>query len=139
MAYGPVELIVVRFPGNTFTGEIVPALQELVETGLIRVIDLLFVMKDSDGSVLIYEQSSLDEELASLFDPLVQPEDELLSLDDAESIALLLEPNSSAALLLFENAWAARFTEAVRNANGELIMNSRIPAAVIDAVVSGAA
>lgn len=139
MAYGPVELIVVRFPGNTFTGEIVPALQELVETGLIRVIDLLFVMKDSDGSVLIYEQSSLDEELASLFDPLVQPEDELLSQDDAESIALLLEPNSSAALLLFENAWAARFTEAVRNANGELIMNSRIPAAVIDAVVSGAA
>lgn len=137
MAYGPVEMIVVRFPGNQFTGEIVPALQELVETGLIRVIDLLFVMKDSDGSVLIYEQTSLGDEVASMLEPLVQPEDELLSQDDAESIAIMLEPNSSAALLLFENAWAARFTQAVRNANGEVIMNARIPSAVIDAVASG--
>ena len=87
-------------------------------------------------TVLIYEQTSLGDEVASMLEPLVQPEDELLSQDDAESIAIMLEPNSSAALLLFENAWAARFTQAVRNANGEVIMNARIPSAVIDAVAT---
>lgn len=139
MAYGPVEMLVVKFPGNQFTGELAPALQDLVDTGLIRVIDLMFVLKDDDGSVLVYEQNGLGDEAAALFEPLVESEDELLSQDDAESIGVLLEPNSSAAMLLFENAWAARFTEALRNANGEVIMNARIPRDVIEAVVDGAA
>ncbi|MCA9859679.1 MAG: hypothetical protein KC438_08150 [Thermomicrobiales bacterium] len=138
MAYGPVEMLVVKFPGNQFRGELVPALQELVDTGLIRVIDLLFVLKDADGAVMIYEQNGLGDEAVTLLEPLVQPEDELLSQEDAESIALLLEPNSSAAMLLFENSWAARFAQAVRNANGEVIVNSRIPSAVIEAIVDDA-
>jgi hypothetical protein len=106
---------------------------------LIRVIDLLFVLKDSDGAVLVYEQNGWGDEVAAVLEPIVQPEDELLSQDDAESIGVLLEPNSSAAVLLFENAWAANFVQALRNANGELIMNARIPAAVIEAVAEGAA
>ncbi len=135
MAYGPVEMLVVKFPGNQFTGELAPALQDLVDTGLIRVIDLLFVLKDSDGAVLVYEQNGWGDEVAAVFEPLVQPDDVLLSQDDAESIGVLLEPNSSAVMLLFENSWAAQFAQALRNANGELIINARVPAAVIEAVV----
>ena len=138
MAYGPVEMLVVKFPGNQFTGELAPALQDLVDTGLIRLIDLLFVLKDSDGAVLVYEQNGWGDEVAAIFEPLVQPDDELLSQDDAESIGVLLEPNSSAAVLLFENSWAANFVQALRNANGELIMNARIPAAVIETIVEEA-
>src|SRR5690606_24300468 len=138
MAYGPVEMLVVKFPGNQFSGELAPALQDLVDTGLIRVIDFLFVLKDSDGAVFVYEQNGLGDEVAALLEPISQPEDELLSQEDAESIGVLLEPNSSAALLLFENAWAAQFAQALRNANGEVIINSRIPRDVIEAIVEDA-
>ena len=131
-------MLVVKFPGNEFTGELAPALSNLVESGLIRVIDLLFVLKDSDGAVFVYEQNGWGDEVAALLEPVSQPEDELLSQDDAESIGVLLEPNSSAAMLLFENAWAAQFTEALRNANGEVIINSRIPRDVIEEVLAGA-
>ncbi len=139
MAYGPVEMLVVKFPGNEFTGEIAPALEELIETGMIRIIDLLFVLKDSAGDVLVYEQNGWGDEVAAIFEPIVQPEDELFSRADAESVGVLLEPNSSAALLLFENAWAARFTTAMANANGEVIMNARIPRDVIEQVATESA
>lgn len=136
MALGPVEMLVVKFPGNQFSGEIAPALAELVETGLVRVIDLLFVLKDEDGAVFVYEANGMGDEVAAVFEPVVESEDELLSQADAESIGVLLEPNSSAALLLFENAWAARFAQAMRNANGEVLINSRIPYAVIEDVLA---
>jgi Family of unknown function (DUF6325) len=134
MAYGPIEFVVVKFPGNQFTGEIAPALQELVDSGTIRIIDLLFVIKESDGTIGVLELDGLGDAVAAVFAPIAQTEDELLSRSDAEHIGGLLEPNSSAALLLFENAWAARFVQAVRNANGELILNERIPRAVVDEV-----
>lgn len=139
MAYGPVEMLTVKFPGNQFTGEIAPALAELVETGMIRIIDLLFVIKDSDGTVGVYEQDGYGDSVAALFEPISQPDDELFSSSDAEGIALLLEPNSSAAMLLFENTWAARFATAVANANGEVIINARIPREVIEEVVAESA
>jgi len=139
MMYGPVEMLAVKFPGNQFTGEIAPALEELVNTGLIRVIDLMFVLKDSDGVVAVYEQNGLGDQVAAVFEPIVQPEDELLSRSDAESVGVLLEPNSSAALLLFENTWAARFTTAMANAGGEVIINARIPRDVIEQVVAESA
>lgn len=136
MAYGPVEMLVVKFPGNQFTGELAPALQDLVESGQIRVIDLLFVLKDSDGAVLVYELNAWGDEVAAVFEPIVLADDELLSQEDAESIGVLLEPNSSAAMLLFENTWAAQFAQALRNANGEVIINSRIPNYVIEELVA---
>jgi hypothetical protein len=139
MALGPVEMLVVKFPGNQFSGEITPALTELVDTGLIRIIDFLFVLKDSDGALFVYELNGLGDEVAAVLEPVVQSDEELLSQADAESVGVLLEPNSSAALLLFENSWAARFAEAVRNANGELIINARIPYAVIEEVMAESA
>jgi hypothetical protein len=139
MAYGPVEMVVIKFPGNQFTGEIVPALEELVQNGLVRIIDLLFVMKEGDGTVTVLEMDALGDTIAAVFEPLAQTEDELLSQADGEYFGELLEPNSSAAMLLFENAWAARFAQAVRNANGEVLLNERIPRAVIEEVLAEAA
>ncbi len=136
MAYGPVEMLVVKFPGNQFTGELAPALQDLVDSGQIRVIDLLFVLKDSDGAVLVYELNAWGDEVTAIFEPMVLADDELLSQEDAESVGVLLEPNSSAAMLLFENTWAAQFAQALRNANGEVIINSRIPNYVIEELVA---
>ena len=138
MAYGPVEFVVIKFPGNQFTGEIVPALTELIDAGTVRIIDIIFVIKDANGVIGVAEIDGLGDALAAIYEPIAQTEDELLSNSDGEAIAELLEPNSSAALILFENAWAARFVQAVRNANGEVILNERIPRAVIDEVLAAA-
>lgn len=139
MAYGPVEMLVVKFPGNRFTGEIAPALEELVATGMIRLIDLLFAIKDEDGTLVVLEANGMGDAVAAVFEPIAQPDDELLSRTDAESVGVLLEPNSSAALLLFENTWAARFTTAMSNAGGEVILNARIPREVIETIIAESA
>jgi hypothetical protein len=138
MAIGPVELLVVKFPGNQFTGEIAPALTELVESGTIRVLDILFINKDEEGLVEMVEINDLilDDKT---FDPIVSDLTDLLTEEDVEAFGAVLEPNSSAALMLFENTWAARFAGALRNAKGELILNERIPRAVIEEVMAGAA
>ncbi len=132
MAYGPAELIVVKFPGNQFRGEIIPALADLVETGTIRLIDLLFVMKDEDGSITTLEAETITETEAQLGD--IVGDSGLMSDEDVELVAEELEPGSSAGLLLFEHAWAATFTQALRDAGGELIYDERIPAAVVEDV-----
>jgi hypothetical protein len=136
MSYGPIELLVVGFPGNQFTGEIAPALRELVESGTIRVIDILFVLKDVDGNVGAVELVDLDDDLYAMFDPIVSDLGGLLGHDDAVRLAINLPTNSSAAIMLFENAWATRFRDALLNANGQLIFNERIPKAVIDELIA---
>ena len=138
MAIGPVELLVVKFPGNQFTGEIVPALTELVESGTIRVLDILFVTKDEAGAVEMVEIKDLVIDDTS-FDPVVSDLTDLLTEEDVTYFGATLEQNSSAALMLFENTWATRFATAVRNAKGELILSERIPRAVIEELVATAA
>ncbi len=138
MAYGPVEFLVLRFPGNQFSGEIIPALQELIDSETIRIIDLLFAIKDGDGNVEMIEIDALSEAVRAQLDPLAQTEDELFAEADALAIADLLEPNSSAALFLFENTWAARFATAVRNADGEVLLNERVPGVVIETILAEA-
>jgi hypothetical protein len=133
MIKGPVEYILIAFPGNQFNGQIVPALRELVDGGLIRIIDLLFVKKDADGNVLSIELSALTPEEASGFDDLEGEVDDLLNMEDIELAAAELPPNTSAGLLVWENVWAARFADAVRAANGEVIANERIPHSVVQA------
>lgn len=135
--YGPASLIVISFPGNEFSGEIAPALRDLVGSGTIRVIDIVFVAKDEDGTVLSLEMTELDESISSQIDPVVSEVSSLLGEDDIAQIADMLEPNSSAAMLLFENAWASTFATAIQNANGEVLMNELIPAAVVNAVADG--
>lgn len=136
MAFGPMELLMVRFPGNQFTGEIVPAMTELVENGTVHIVDLLFVAKDEGGAVTVYEITDLAPNLQGQFAPLSNDITPLLNEDDAYDLAASLENNSSAGIMLFENTWAARFAQAVRNAKGEVLLNERIPHAVIEEVVA---
>ena len=138
MDIGPVEYIVLGFPGNRFKGEIVPALAELVENETIRIIDLAFVKKDADGAITTFELEDLDEEEAAGVGAYGEVGD-LLNDEDLLLAAESLEPNSSAAVLVWENAWAARFAEAVRNADGIVLENARIPHDVVQAAIDWAA
>lgn len=136
MHLGPMELLMIRFPGNQLTGDIVPALTELVENGTVHIADMLFIKKDERGKVTVYEFSDLAPSLQGLFAPLSNDITELLNEEDAHELAASLENNSSAGIMLFENLWAARFAQAVRDAKGEVLLNERIPHAVIDEVVA---
>lgn len=136
MPTGPIEMLAVKFPGNRFTGEIAPALADLVESDTIRLIDILFVRKDADGLVEVTEISELDDDTYAAFDLVTSDMEGLMSEDDGQRISALLEPNSSAAVMVFENTWASRFTEAMRDADGEVVFNERIPRAVIDEMMA---
>ncbi|HEY7030394.1 MAG TPA: DUF6325 family protein [Thermomicrobiales bacterium] len=138
MALGPIEMLVVKFPGNQFTGEIAPALAELVDAGTIRVIDFVFIMKDTDGTLTSVELADLPDDAASAFAPVVDDVSGMLSEDDIRDLGGLLDPNSSAGLMLFENAWAAKFAQAVRNAKGEVVLSERIPRQVIEEIAASA-
>jgi Family of unknown function (DUF6325) len=131
MPIGPVEYIVIGFPENRFTGAIVPALTELVDSGTIRIIDLVFVKKDADGSVMSFEFDAL-EELAE-YAGLDGEAGGLLNEEDIEIAADALEPNSSAALLVWEDAWAAPLATALREAGGVLLAGERIPYEIVEA------
>ena len=121
---GPIDIVMLKFPGNQFNGEIGPALRDLVVRDLIRVIDLLFVYKDVDGSVGSVELAGLDGQLGG----------GLLDAEDVEDVAAALEPGNSIAVVAVENLWAIPFINAVTSAGGQLVDQARVPAPVVDAV-----
>jgi len=131
VAVGPCDLIVVKFPGNKFKGEIAPALANLVDKGTIKIIDILFAIKDEKGDLAILELKDLDGDGVADVVAVVEV-DGAIGPEDVELAADGLEPNSSALLLLFENTWAAEVTQAMRDADGELLFMERIPAAVVE-------
>ena len=124
---GPVDWIVVEFPGSRFNGEIAPALRDLVQRGLIRVLDLLILKKDTDGSLEAFELSDLDPSEVGELRSYEQKLAMLLSEDDVTAVAAAVEPGSSAAVLVWENSWAAPFASAVRRSGGQLVASGRIP------------
>ena len=130
---GPVDYLVVEFPGSKFTGEIAPALLDLVDRGIVRVLDLIMIRKEDDGSFDALEIADLDEAEAGDLLRLETEIAELLSADDVANLAEALEPGSTAALLVYENLWAAPFATAVRHSGGQLVANGRIP---IQAIVA---
>lgn len=136
MSVGPVDIIVVAFPDNQFTGDVAPALEALVQAGTIRVIDLVFVTKSADGDVVGIELSDLDEATSSAFRPHVEEPSGMLSDEDIADLGDDLPPNSSAAILLFEHLWATEFRDAVVNSGGELVASIRIPKEVVDEVLA---
>jgi hypothetical protein len=124
---GPVDWIVVEFPGSKFNGEIAPELDALVKGGIIRVLDLLVLKKDADGSLEAFELSDLDDgEIGGLRSHEAELA-MLLSEEDVTALAAAIEPGSSAAVLVWENTWAAPFGSAVRRAGGQLVASGRIP------------
>jgi len=136
MSLGPVEYMVIEFPGNQFKGEIIPALREVVDAGIVRIIDLVFVRKDDRGSVSVMELKDLQKDAADAFAPLARDTSTLFAEDDVEKVSEIMENNSSAALLLFEHVWATRFRDAVLNANGRVIAGERIEKERVDAALA---
>jgi uncharacterized membrane protein len=132
---GPVELMVVAFPGNKFTGEITPALKELVDSGTIRIIDLAFVAKDAAGNVAAMEIEDLDSDVGKAFQTIEGEIGELVSQEDLMAVGKSLEPNSSAALLVWEDAWATKFAQALANAGAVVLDLQRVPRDVIEAAL----
>ena len=133
---GPVDYLVVKFPGNKFNGEILPELAKLEKSGIIRVIDLALVIKDTKGKVFVTEAKDVkgkEGDAFSAFAKLVG-EAEWFSLDDIDAIAAALPNNTSAAILLFENTWAIHFKEALINSGAELVDQGRIPSEIIRTV-----
>jgi hypothetical protein len=124
---GPVDWIVVEFPGSRFTGEIAPALDALVDRGTVRVLDLLMIRKAEDGTLDFAELSDLDESEAGGLRAYETELAMLLSEEDVASVAAAVEPGSTAALLVWENTWAAPFASAARRAGGQLVASGRIP------------
>jgi hypothetical protein len=135
MAFGPVDVYIIGFPGNKFTGRIAPAIKELVDNGTIRILDLCFVMKDADGVVTTLEAADIDQEGAAFVEvDIAQPG--ALGPEDAEEISDDLPPNSSALLVAFENLWAAKLAEALQEADAVVIDSIRIPVDVVEAALT---
>ena len=132
---GPVDWIVVEFPGSRFKGEMAPALLDLVERGLVRVLDLLMLKKDADGTLEAFELSDLDPEEIGELRTYEAELAMLLSEDDVTAVAEAIEPGSSAAVLVWENLWAAPFASAVRRSGGQLVASGRIPIQALLAAV----
>ena len=132
MTYGPVDFIALEFKGNQFTGEILPALLELVQNKIVRVIDFIVILKDQDGQHRALELEQLDAEVVRIFDPLELEISGIIQVEDIDMIAEMLENNSTAAILMIENLWAIKFGEAAVRANGRMVMFQRIPFEVVN-------
>ena len=130
---GPVDYAIIAFPGNKFRGEIAPALDELVASNTIRLIDVAFVGKDADGEVIALELTELDPKVQESLDSLGIEVQGLLSEEDMQDAAAAMEPNSSAAVLVWENVWARTVTKAMRDAGGELLAFERVPHDIVQA------
>jgi len=130
---GPVELIVLGFDGNRFNGAVIPALVDLVDRQVIRVIDMAVIIKDAAGAVTLLEAGELDPEIARALEVLTGSVPGLLSEDDLSAIAESLQPASTEAVLLVEHVWATAFAQSVRASGGQLVLSERIPGDVVDA------
>jgi hypothetical protein len=128
---GPIDYLVVEFPGSRMTGEGLPLLVDLVDRGIIRVLDLVFVKKELDGSVKGMAIADLDHDGTLDLAVFEGASSGLLDQDDLDEAGAVLEPGSSAGLLVYENRWAAPFAKALRRGGGQLVASGRIPVQAI--------
>jgi len=135
---GPVDYLVVEFPGNRLTGKAFPLLLDLVDRGIVRILDLLFVRKELDGSITGLSLSDLDGD--GEFDPVVfsGASSGLIGSDDLNDASGVLEPGSSAAILVYENLWAAPLARELRRSGGQLVASGRIPVQALLAALDAA-
>lgn len=124
---GPVDYLMIKFPGNKFSGKGAPELLKLQKQGIIQVIDMVFIVKDENGKLVTSEAVDLTEEARAAFKELSKNTREWFSEGDIEAIAASLPDGSSAGLLLFENVWARQFKEDLLEMNAEVIDTGRIP------------
>lgn len=137
MTIGPIEVLVIGFPGNKFNGEIMPELQRLVEAETITLVDGLMLMKGDDGEVDFFEfgEDDANPEAAALAALLDQIES-FISDEDVAEVAETLEPNTSAAILVFEHTWAKPLRDSVIGSGGVVAANFRVPGAVVDELLT---
>lgn len=139
MTIGPVDVVILEFPGNKFTGELAPILRDLLAAGTIRIIDLMVVSKDADSNVIALEVAGIDQDLVAEFASLdIRMNAGVLEQDDLDIVADALAPNSTAALLVWENTWAAPFVEALERADARVVDQVRIPREVVLAQLAAA-
>jgi uncharacterized membrane protein len=125
MSAGPAEYVIIGFPGNEFNGEIVPELAGLVDAGLIRIVDLIFVSKDAEGQLLVVEVD--EHEDVTMFASLDGEVSGVLSTEDIEHAAEAIEPGWSILMVLWEDVWAQPLAQAIRDSGGVLLEGARIP------------
>jgi hypothetical protein len=137
VALGPIQVVVLGFPGSRFTGEIRPRILDLVERGIVSVIDALFVTKDAEGEVTFLElQQLVDDPDVRALAELLSRQRELLSAEDVTELVAALEPGSSALALVFEHTWMIPVREAVLASGGVLLADLHIPPQVVDEVLA---
>jgi len=134
MALGPVEYLVISFPGNQFNGDIAPAIADLVNRGVVRILDMAFVKKDAEGNIATFEISDLPE--TADFADIDGDADGMFNDDDIAIAASALEPDSSALFVVWEDLWANDLALAIRGAGGELVIGERIARDVAEAAVA---
>ena len=135
---GPIDYLVVEFPGNRMNGKAFPLLVDLVDRGLIRILDLVFVRKELDGSVAGLELSDLNGDGALDLSVFEGASSGLLGEDDIAEAGEAVQPGSSAGILIYENVWAAPFAAAVRESGGQLVASGRIPIQAVLAALDAA-
>jgi len=132
---GPIDYVIVEFPRSNFTGEAMPLLVDLVDQGIIRILDLLFVAKEDDGSVVVMDIADFDGDGTldlAIFEGAASG---MLDQSDVDEATSILEPGTAAAILVYENTWAGPFAAAVRRAGGQLVASGRIPVQAVIAAV----
>jgi uncharacterized membrane protein len=136
MTLGPIDFLALEFPGNKFKGEILSEILQLVDAGLIRVLDLVVILKDSEGNVVVRELQELDPEDLRVLDPLKAEVNSMITQADIDDIAQALDNNCTAGLMLIENVWALKTMEAMIRADGRLLMFERIPHDTVEAALA---
>jgi hypothetical protein len=132
---GPIDYLIVEFPGNKMTGEGFPILLDLVDRGLIRILDLVFVRKDEDGTTTVLELSDIDGDGAPELSVFQGASSGLLDAGDVADAGSVIKPGSSAGIMIYENRWAASFGAALRRGGAELVARGAVP---FDALVASA-
>ncbi|MET9469004.1 DUF6325 family protein [Streptomyces sp. NPDC006544] len=124
---GPVDFLVIEFPGNRMTGEAFPLLLDLVDRGIVRILDMSFVRKDLDGSVVAVEVAEMQDGSGLGMSVFEGASSGLLGQDDLDEAGNALEPGNAAAVLVYENVWAAPFARALRRSGAQMVASGRIP------------
>jgi Family of unknown function (DUF6325) len=137
MSIGPVEMLVLKYTGDKFTGVPAAKIKALVDLGIIRVIDVIFARKGEDGEVTVLELNDLEDDEHGHFDPIVHDVTQVLNKDDVRTLTAEWEPRTTAVVALFENVWIGDFQQAVAEAGGEVVLAERIPRSVIEDIEAG--
>ena len=133
----PLEYALIEFKGATFTGEIVPQLVDLAQRGIVRYVDIAFIMKDSAGAISTLELNELEPDLYEQFVPIGEHVSSLFTNDDLEIAAAKLPASSAALLLLWENLWTANLRQAIAAAGGSLVERVQIAPEVVEQFKQG--